>query len=440
MVAPLDMPAARVPRASALNCPSCGAAITLHAQGWAVSVVCATCGAQLDATDEQLRILRHGEGIDFVPHIPLGTRGTWKGAPWEVIGAQRVTITVDGTDYSWTEYVGFNPYRGFLYLSEYQGHWNVIEKLRRRPEREQGGARPTVELDGTTYRHFQTATATTTAALGEFPWELRVGDHVVTRDFVAPPYVLSAEASGSEITWSLGVYTPHDVIQKAFGLEHTLRPPAGVFANQPNPHAGTPQRIMGRMLIALVALVALLAANIALAGNTTVFERAFRVVRGQDDTAVSVTEPFVLDGRPSNVTLDIDADLDNDWIFLVFSLVNEQTGDTREVTRQLSFYRGADSDGQWTEGSRSESVRVASVPAGRYILRVQAEGGEPGRAEARYRVRVRRDAPHYLFYGFAFIALVAPALLALVPGASFESRRWAESDHAPTGSSDDDDE
>jgi hypothetical protein len=104
----------------------------LQAQGWAVSVVCGACGAQLDATDDNLKVLQYGERVTAKPRIPLGTRGTWKGAPWDVIGFQVVTITVEGTDYSWTEYVCFNPYRGFLYLSEYQGHWNVIEKLRRR--------------------------------------------------------------------------------------------------------------------------------------------------------------------------------------------------------------------------------------------------------------------------------------------------------------------
>ena len=118
MVAPFETPAARVPKAAGLNCPSCGASIALQAQGWAVSVVCGACGAQLDATDENLRVLQYGERVTATPRIPLGTRGTWKGAPWDVIGFQVVTITVEGTDYSWTEYVCFNPYRGFLYLSD----------------------------------------------------------------------------------------------------------------------------------------------------------------------------------------------------------------------------------------------------------------------------------------------------------------------------------
>ncbi len=439
MVAPFETPTDRVPKAAGLNCSSCGAAIELHAQGWAVSVVCGACGAQLDATDENLKVLQYGERVTATPRIPLGTRGTWKGAPWQVIGFQVVTIIVESTKYSWTEYVCFNPYRGFLYLSEYEGHWNVIEKLRRRPELEVGGARPTVQLDGTTYKHFQTATAITTAALGEFPWELRVGDEVESRDFVAPPYLLSAEASGSEITWSLGTYTPPDVIQKAFGLTKPLLQPIGVFANQPNPHAELPKRILKRFAFALIALVLLLMLNVMLGGNRTVFEHEFTFLRTQEGQA-SVTDAFVLDGRTSNVAIDLESDLDNDWLFLVLSLINETTGETREVTQQLSYYHGADSDGSWTEGDKRESVRIASVPAGRYFLRVQAEGGEAGRAFTAYTMRVRRDVPSYGFYGIAVLALLLPAVLSILPSTSFESRRWAESDHAPTGSSNDEED
>ncbi len=439
MVAPFDMPAARVPKAAGFNCPSCGAAIELHAQGWAVSVVCGACGAQLDATDENLKVLQYGERVTATARIPLGTRGTWKGTPWEVIGFQVVTITVESTEYSWTEYVCFNPYRGFLYLSEYEGHWNVIEKLRRRPERETSGVRPTVELNGTTYKHFQTATAYTTTALGEFPWELRIGDHVVSRDFVAPPYLLSAEASGDEITWSLGTYTPPEVIQKAFGLAKPLMQPIGVFANQPNPHAGTPKRLLARFALALVAVVLMLVLNVTLASNRTVFERAFTFSRAQAEQA-AVTDAFDLAGRTSSVAIDLESNLDNDWLFFVLSLINETTGETREVTRQLSYYHGSDSDGSWSEGDKRETVRIASVPAGRYFLRVQAEGGEPAKATASYTLRIRRDAPHYAFYGIAVLALLLPVVLSVFPSVSFESRRWAESDHAPTASSDSDDD
>ncbi|WP_309673299.1 DUF4178 domain-containing protein [Gemmatimonas sp.] len=439
MVAPFETPTTRVPKAVGFNCPSCGASIELHAQGWAVSVVCGACGAQLDATDENLKVLQYGEKVTAKPRIPLGTRGTWKGAPWDVIGFQVVTISVEGTDYSWTEYVCFNPYRGFLYLSDYHGHWNVIEKLRRRPERESGGDRPTVALNGTTYKHFQTATAYTTAALGEFPWELRMGDHVVSRDFVAPPYILSAEASGNEVTWSLGTYTPPEVIQKAFGLAKPLMQPIGVFANQPNPFADLPKRMLERFALALIALVLLLILNVTMASNRTVLEQAFTYSRSQESQA-AVTEVFDLEGRTSNVALELESDLDNDWLFLVLSLINETTGETREVTRQLSYYRGSDSDGSWTEGDKRERVSIASIPAGRYFLRVQAEGGEPAKPSASYTVRVLRDVPHYGFYGLGLLALLVPVVLSLFPSASFEGRRWAESDHAPTSSGDSDDD
>ncbi len=442
------------PQAIGFNCPSCGASITMHAQGWAVTVACGQCGSLLDATNPNLALLRRGEALDFYPKIPLGTRGTWKGVRWDVIGFQRVEISVEGTKYSWDEYVCFNPYRGFFYLSEYQGHWNVIEKQHRKPEAETGGERPTATFGGTTFKHFQTAAAYTTHALGEFPWELRYGDSVMARDFIAPPYILSAEASDEEVTWSLGTYTPPEVIAKAFGVKG-LRAPAGVFANQPNPYAGMPKRMFGVFGLALLALMAMMVLNMAFSSNRVVFEHAYQYTRPsirlsdlnpttndttESEGAAFVTDAFELDGRASALSIALSTPLENDWMYVNLALINEATGETREAGRQVSYYHGTDSDGSWSEGGRNETVRLSHVPAGRYFLRVQPEGGEPGRAPLSYRIEVRRDQPYYLLYGLAFLALLLPTIISLVPSASFEGRRWAESDHAPSSSSDDDDD
>lgn len=428
-------------RAESLSCPSCGAAIALHAQGWAVSVVCASCGSVLDATDPNLRVLqRHQEAIDVAPRIPLGTRGTWHGAPWEVIGFQVVTITVDDTDYSWTEYVLFNPYRGFLYLSEYQGHWNVIEKLRRRPSEERTAGRPIAVLDGRYFRHFQTATARTTMALGEFPWELRVGDAVIARDFIAPPYILSAEASDGETTWSLGTYTPAEVIAKAFGQSRGFIDPIGVFANQPNPHDATAIGVFRRFGLFVLVLVGMLLVNLMTSRGEVAYTNRYTFTHGTDDSAAFVTPAFELTGRPSSVTVDIDASVDNDWVFFDFTLINEATGVSRDFTRQVSYYHGRDSDGSWTEGSPRESVRLASVPAGRYFLRVAPEGGDISKPAVAYTLRVRRDEPSLLFYLFGFGALLVPATFGLLAKGAFETKRWAESDYgSATGSASSDD-
>ncbi len=439
--APLD-PAQARPRASSLSCPSCGSAIALRTEGWSASVVCASCGSVLDATDPNLAVLQsQANRISVEPRLPLGSRGTWSGATWEAVGFQQVTITVDDTDYSWTEYVCFNPYRGFLYLSEYQGHWNVIEKLRRRPTENTSGARPVATFDGRTFKHFQTATAVSTFALGEFPWELRVGDSVIAKDYVDPPFILSAEASEGEVTWSLGTYTSSDLIRLAFRIDARFPSPSGVFANQPNPYSGLARSVGRTLLLFLAAFAVMLGLNVAFAGNTTAFEQAYVFDRADSTSNALVTPTFELTGRPSRVEVGLLADLRNDWVYFNLSLINEVTGEVRDFSAQMSYYAGRDSDGNWSEGGRREKVHLSSVPSGRYFLRIAPEGGEASGVAVNYTVTVKRDVPSYLFYLFAALALALPAVLALIPSASFEGRRWSESDYAPdTGSSDDDEE
>lgn len=417
--------------AAALSCPSCGASITMHAEGWAVTVACATCGAVLDALDPNLTLLqRKQRDIGFTPRIPLGHRGVLDGVTYEVIGCQRVTITVELVDYSWTEYVCFNPFHGFTYLSEYEGHWNVIEKLRERPAESTGMGRGQAQLGERKFAHFQSADARTTYALGEFPWELRVGDQVRARDFVSPPLLLSAEGTEFETTWSLGRYTSPSAMAKMFSLPELDRPANGVFANQPNPHVESARRIRGLLWPLLAALAVLLVLVRVFSANREVLREPYSYTGTPTATDAVVTPPFELDGRASNVRIRIDTDLSNNWAWFALALINEGTGESREVGTQVSYYSGTDSDGNWTEGSRGNSVTVSAVPSGTYVLRIGPEGGEPlGRAPVSYTVSVRRDVPVYSYFFVALFALVAPVVLAWFPAIGFESRRWMESDH-----------
>ncbi|MEO7999439.1 MAG: DUF4178 domain-containing protein [Gemmatimonadaceae bacterium] len=427
-------------KAAGLNCPSCGASLTLSTAGWSVTVVCATCGAVLDAQDPNLRILqRQEQRITVQPHIAMGTRGTWKGVAWDVVGFQQVGVTVEGTLYSWLEYVLFNPYQGFLYLTEYQGHWNVVEKLHRRPD-EDAGTRDAIQFNGLKFKHFQSADATTLFALGEFPWEVTVGDTVRSHDYVSPPYMLSAESTENETTWSLGTYTDGKAIARAFAVGGSFRSPTGVFANQPNDQTASAGSVRRVFKFFVLALVAMLVINVAMARKDDVFSGAYKFDRTQGDTTAFVTDPFELKGRASSVDFNIETDLENDWMYLNLALIDETSGQAYDVGRQVSYYHGSDGDGSWSEGGRKDHFRLGAIPSGKYILRVAPEGDETSRGVVNYKLSVKRDVPSYLFYIVAFVALLIPAALASAPAMSFEQRRWAESDHAPASSSSSDDD
>lgn len=420
------------PQVRALNCPNCGAALTLRSFNNAVTVVCESCHSILDAKDPALQVLQRFKAAagEDRPLIPLGTRGKIRGTDYDVTGFERRTIHVDAVPYSWHEYVLFNPYKGFRYLTEYNGHWNDVSTLRSLPQILPYASPPKVKYLGETYRHFQTARAGTASVLGEFPWQVRVGESAEVTDYVSPPRVISSEQTGNEITWSMGEYISGKDIWKAFNLPGDPPESIGVYENQPAPLRSDTKNLWVVFAAFLVLLVVMMIGFDMSASKAEVFTGYYKYDSNQRGEASFVTDEFEIRGHTSNVVVDTSTDLNNRWIYLNYALINEETGQAFDFGREVSYYHGYDSDGSWSEGSANDSVAVPRVPPGRYYLRVEPEG-DPGYGVTYYTISIKRDVPQNSWYGIALGALLLPAILLTWRTLSFEHLRWSESDHAP---------
>jgi hypothetical protein len=382
----------------------------------------------LDAKDPALKILQKFKAAEDEdsPLMPLGSRGSLRGTDYEVIGFQRRTIEVEGIHYSWHEYVLFNPAKGFRYLTEYDGHWNLFSILRSLPEDDDGGS--TVTYLGETYRHFQTADATTTFVLGEFPWRVQMGETVAVSDFVSSPRVISREGTGKEVTWSMGEYITGRDLWKSFNLTDEPPVPVGVYENQPSPLTANVKTIWAMAGVFMVILIVLMVIVFSMARSESVFEQTYSFDPSSHEEPSFVTSTFVLQGHTSDVELTTTASLDNSWIYVNYALINQDTGHAYNFSREVSYYHGQDSDGAWTEGSNTNTVTVPSIPPGNYYLRIEPES-EARLGEISYTVSLKRDVPQLSFFGFGLLALLIPAAFITWRAMNFEHLRWAESDY-----------
>lgn len=414
-------------QARSISCPGCGGPVQLRGFAHTLSVVCPQCHSVLDTSTPEVEILqKFQEKTKIQPTIPLGSRGKIGDTQYEVIGFQVREVNSGEDSYSWSEYLLFNPYKGFRYLTEYNGHWNFVEVQTALPEPAHARGRPAWRFNGQLYAAFDSMTASTAYVLGEFPWRVQVGDSANCQDFVAPPSMLSSESTGGEITWSLAQYMSGPQIWQAFKLPGYPPPAYGIFANQPSPYGGSVASSWRIWLWLNVALAAMIFLFMIVAPGRKVFSDHYAYAQGVKSDSAFVTPTFQLQGRNSNVKLSIHTDLNNNWAYFNFALINDQTGQTFDFAREVSYYH--DSDG--SEGNRNNSVIIPSVPSGQYYLRVEPEM-DARSPFMRYELELRRNVPNYGFFGIAALLLLIPPVLTTFRKGSFEAGRWRESDYAP---------
>ena len=425
----------------ALNCPNCGSQIELRALGAAAGVICSYCSSTIDATNPQLRIIGTWQAaMTIEPAIPLGSRGKLQGVVWEAIGFQQRGINVEGTNYFWREYVLWNPYQGFRYLSEYDNHWNFVTPLQVLPAPSSDGLVYASEY----YRPFQTARAYTWFVIGEFPWMVQVGEVVDTADYVKPPKMISSETTENEVAWSQGEYILGTEIWQAFQVKTPCPPPIGVYSNQPSPYAGRVRSswlFYGAMCAVLVCLMAFFS---ILPPSKTVLNKTYVIKPASTGEKSFVSDIFTLEGLNRNVSVGINANISNQWVFFSMALINEETGQAYDFGREVSYYSGTDSDGSWVEGGPTDEVLLPNIPGGRYYLRIEpdTEAAVAGDLQPpiAFRVHIVRGRPFYLRYFLGMFLLLIPPIWTSIRSGSFEAKRWAESSTDDNDSSDSDED
>ncbi len=425
-----------VAKAAAMFCPNCGGPVEIRGFAHTLSVICPQCLTVLDATSPLLHILQTVQIKQRIqPAIPLGARGKWNGRVYEVIGFQVREAGSDEDAYSWEEYLLFNPYYGFRYLTGFQGHWNFVHVMHALP----GGKRDVV-AEKRTYRLFDSGIATTTFVLGEFPWQVRLGETVKFIDYIAPPYILSSEDTDNEVTWSLGEYTPGQQVWQAFQLPGQPPPAQGIFANQPSPVAGKAGSAWRTWLWLTIALILIAIFLSSLKMDKEVFHETYRYTPAArtvgstvtpSESAPVITHDFDLPGHTSNIQLSINTDIREDWIFFGFALINDDTGHAYDFGREVAYYPSDDDE----KGKPRDSVVIPRIPPGKYYFRIEPEMSSTSRRSVAYDIKVRRDVPTYGWYWLAGILLLIPPIVVSWRSRQFEAARWRESDYGAAAAS-----
>ena len=427
---------------TSLKCPNCGGVVDLHAAGFTMSATCGSCGALIDTSTPELRLIQQWQERQKIkPAIPIGSRGVLFGVNYEVIGFQHVKDNYSG----WLEYLLFNPWQGFVWLVSYNGHWSFVRRLFEQPKVTEGifsGSAAHVKFGSETYRVFAASDVTTDYVLGEFYWKVQVGMKTLVTDFVAPPFILSRESYPglAEQTWSQGEYVEHEVIEKAFNLAQPLREPTGTYLNQPNPYAAKGRQLAWLVPLILVALLVMQVLSARHAAHERVLNATYNYQAGLTNAPV-VTQPFEVAGSRQALEYDLSAPVDNNWMELDIDLVNVETHQVAATSEQgIEYYHGYD-DGYWSEGSTVSKILVPAVPPGKYYLTVESSA-DPAISAMPFTVAVVRDVMVWSNFWIALVLVLAYPLYCWLRAYTFERARWLESDFTPSiykSQSDDDD-
>ena len=220
-----------------LNCPNCAGPLTLHVPDQSQRVTCPSCKGLLDCEQGKLKYLQTLKLPVAKPVIPLGSVGKLFDTEYTVIGFMERFAVWEGKKFPWTEYLLYDPTKGFRWLVRNQGHWSFVEAVSL-AKVTRGGDRDDVGFDGQEFKLYDRGSAQVQFVVGEFYWRVTTEEKVFTQDYIAPPLMLSFETTrsdkGSEENVSLGRYITVDEIEVAFNLKDLPRP-FGVGTIQPLP-------------------------------------------------------------------------------------------------------------------------------------------------------------------------------------------------------------
>jgi hypothetical protein len=395
---PVDAPAATL---AALECPACGGNLPLAVPDLTERIVCRYCGMASDVNAGALIALQRVPVPTVEPAIPLGARGHLRGRDVTLIGFMVRATSVDDEWYRWREYLLYAGADGFVWLVEEDGRWEHIVPIPLGDLQQPSATSRIYQQER--FERSQTVSAVVESVVGEFYWKIAVGETVVATEFTgAKRLKISEERTPQEISASLSTPLTLAQLRRAFGV---APPPAKTDAAKSS-------SLFWLVLCAMFLVVA--GADFASARREVVFQHHVTPpapgatptstgsgATGSIDPTASFSEPFAIRNGERNLVMTVSApSLQNTWVGAEIALVNLETGTVWEDSVELSYYSGVTGGESWSEGDRDTSLRYSRLPAGKYVLRIEAATDPLSTAPPAVDFKLVSDQPS-LFYFLA---------------------------------------
>jgi hypothetical protein len=146
---------------------------------------------------------------------------------------------------------------------------------------------------------------------------------------------------------------------------------------------------------------------------------------------VQIGEP----GEPTTLEVDMRAyPLSNSWAYTDVMLISQEREEAFGLGLTAEEWHGVDGGESWREGDANPSTIVGGVEGGKYLLQIVPQGGDqtslPPSADLRFDLRIREDVVLVRYLIIPLLIIGAFPILFFLLSATFEGRRWSNSDYA----------
>ncbi len=404
---------------SRMNCPSCGDSLKINRKAGTVTLICRSCGSQIDPEREKTLKEKAGLRDECPPRVPieLGMTGTYRGADLEVIG--RIRYEAISAPWTWDEWCLHSEEKGYWWLTEYNRHFHIYQPAKSDPTPSPPNLnfKDNVRIAGMTLSVAERDSAKIKYLEGEFPWKAKQGEKIQYVDAVDPPYRMSAEWTPNEMNVYIGEYLQPEKVWSIFDLEGDPPEPKGVSGSQPMPKWFKPWLVGSSLVSAVIVLITLFlwfgpGGETVKSYNLNLNE----IKKKTKNKQLHMTEPFKLNQAPSVVKLRYRADANNSWAWVRLVVIDEQDRALYSVAETLEYYHGTSGGESWSEGDRDEYQLIRFENKGPFRFGVQSETGtwRSRTPPDRLTVQVKQDvfAVRYLLIT-AILSLIIPGYLLL---------------------------
>ncbi len=406
-----------------IACPKCSTINAVRGKAMTLALTCSKCNTyfRIGAWNKDITKFANVEE----PALPIGTKGKIDNTVYEVMGF--VVKQETKYKYFWREYLLFNPYTGYAFLSEYDGHWNFIWPIEGDPK--SGSIDSDFHNNGNLFQLFQKYNSEVTYARGEFFFDVvDLTASTLNYEYISSPRMMAIEHSDDSMLWCEGEYITPKEVAEAFKVPlNTLPSKSGVGYTQPLITGFSEQKMIHFSLLILFMTILLQFFFSMSAGEKVVYQGNFDQLQMKDQK-IATTPSFNLEGGTKSLEIQIYAPVTNDWFFAEFSLINDQDGTEYNFTKDIEYYKGYEDGESWAEGGQQGEAFISSIPEGRYHINIYPEFSL---INHEFNIIVKRDVPTMSNFFFVLVALALFPIGYYIRKRIFERRRWSESDYSP---------